>query len=55
MIESVSDLRKNLASLEWDLLVFNEKPEDAIFNLIKSRFDLSRDNGPKISKTFILF
>ena len=55
MIESVSDLRKNLASLDWDLLVFNEKPEDAISNLIQARFNLSRDNGPRIAKTFILF
>ena len=55
MIESVSDLRKNLASLEWDLLVYSEKPEVDKFNLIKSRYDLSRDNGPRIAKTFILF
>ena len=55
MIESVSELRKNLSTLDWDLLVFNEKPEQAIFDLIKARFDLSRDNGPKIAKTFILF
>lgn len=55
MIESVQELRKNLQSLNWDLLVFHKRPEEAIHDIIKERFDISRDKGPQICKTFILF
>ena len=36
--------------------MFHEKPEQALFEIIKARFEhCKNENGPKIVKTFVIF